>query len=122
MSRDLLPAHGRDITDVAQWESVRAGAEHAAADLEAAATNAPGADATAAARTTAQSLVALTFALEAARLMQSAQPTPTAAQLAEADTTAQQRKAELDAALARLDLVIGPPPAPQPGAGAPPPA
>jgi hypothetical protein len=109
VSRDLLPAHGRDITDVARWESVRAGAEHAAADLDAAATRAPGGDAASAARSTAQALTGVTFALEAARLMQATQPPPTAGQLAEADATARARQAELDAALARLDAVVGPP-------------
>lgn len=109
LSRDLLPVHGRDIADVAHWEAVRTGAEQTSRDLQVAGKSAPTADAAGVARSTAEALSGLTFALESARLMQAAQPPPTANQLADADAVTQARRADLDVALGRLDVVVGPP-------------
>jgi hypothetical protein len=110
LSRDLHPAHGRDITDLAHWESVRGGAERAAADLKVAAGGAPSPEAAEAAQATAEALSGLTFALESDRLMQAAQPPPTATQLADADAAIQARRTDLDTSLARLDALVGAPP------------
>jgi hypothetical protein len=107
LSRDLLPALGRNITDLAHWADVRAAADQASRDLSAAAASAPDADAGAAARAVAEALTGLTLALESARLMQGSEPPPTSGQLVAADAASQARKTDLDAALARLDLVVG---------------
>jgi len=109
VSRDLLPTHGRDIVDLQHWESVRAAADQAAVGLRTAAGTAPTSDAAAAANTGAEALTAMTFALESARLVQAAQPPPSAAQLADADALVQSRKTELDGALERLQAVVEPP-------------
>jgi hypothetical protein len=109
VSRDLLPAHGRDIADLQHWESVRAAADQAAAGLRTAAATAPTPDAAAAANTGGEALSAMTFALESSRLVQAAQPPPSAAQLADADALVQTRRAELDSALERLQAVVEPP-------------
>src|SRR3954453_6399034 len=109
VARDLLPAHGRDITDLPHWESIRATADQAAAGLQAATGSAPAPDAAAAANDAAEALSGSTFALESSRLVQAAQPPPSAAQLAEADALVQTRKTVLDTALARLRAVVSPP-------------
>src|SRR3954466_10825994 len=54
VARDLLPAHGRDITDLPHWESVRATADQAAAGLQAATGSAPAPDAAAGGQPAAQ--------------------------------------------------------------------
>lgn len=109
VARDLLPVHGRDIADLPHWESVRATADQAAADLHAASGSAPAPDAAAAANDAAEALSGSTFALESSRLVQAAQPPPSAAQLAEADALVQTRNTVLDTALARLRAVVSPP-------------
>src|SRR3954451_1057983 len=109
VARDLLPAHGRDITDLQHWESVRATADQAAAGLQAATGSAPAPDAAAAANAAAEALSGSTFALESSRLVQAAQPPPSAAQLAEADALVQTRQTVLDTALARLRAFVSPP-------------
>src|SRR3954463_14143659 len=109
VARDLLPAHGRDITDLPHWASVRATADPAAAGPQAATGSAPAPDAAAAANDAAQALSGSTFALESSRLVQAAQPPPSAAQLAEADALVQTRKTVLDTALARLRAFVSSP-------------
>jgi len=109
LSRDLLPANGRDITDVPRWEEIRAEAEQSERSLRTAATTAPTPEAAAAAEQSAEALSGLAFALESARLLQGAQPPPTARQLADAASATTARRAELDDALDRLGrMVTGP--------------
>ena len=88
---------------------MRATADQAAAGLQAATGSAPAPDAAAAANDAAEALSGSTFALESSRLVQAAQPPPSAAQLAEADALVQTRKTGLDAALARLRAFVSPP-------------
>jgi hypothetical protein len=106
LSRDLLPANGREITDVARWEEIRTGVDQAEQGLLTAAETAPRSDAAAVAHQSAEALSGLAFALESARLLQGAQPPPTARQLAEAASATQARRAELDDALGRLGLLV----------------
>jgi hypothetical protein len=114
----MLPRRGREITDVAHWEAVRVAAEQAARELQVAAGTAPTQDAAGQARAAGDALAGLTFALESARLLQAAQPPPSADQLAEADRATEARQVDLDAALTHLDVLIGPPAAATPPPGA----
>ena len=114
-TRALLPTHGRDISDLARWEQVRNQADQAALSLEAVSSTAPDAASAAAAHDAADAFRSSVFALESARLTQTATPAPTAEQLAAVDAETQQRQADLDAALNRLDVMVRPP-----GSSAPP--
>ena len=109
LSRDLLPALGRNITDLDHWQDVRTAADQSGRDLQSAAAAAPDADAGGAAQAAADGLSGLTLALESARLLQASEPAPTSGQLVAADAATQTRRVDLDAALARLEQVVGRP-------------
>ena len=109
LARSLLPEAARDIDSPGHWRDVQERVERAARGLESAAMSAPDASAAAAARDGAAALRNDVFAVEAARLLTAADRPPTAAELAEADQVTRARRAELDAALARLQQIVSPP-------------
>jgi hypothetical protein len=108
LARDLLPTAGRNITDAAHWQSVRDREEQAAQGLDVAAGKAPTPVTEHAATDAAQALRSVTFALEAARLLEDGASPPTAEQLAEADTTTHAGQVEMRAALERLEDLVRP--------------
>jgi hypothetical protein len=89
-------------------ESVDGHVERAAQALDQLVTTAPDDASRLAATTTATSLRALMFSLEAERLLRSGAQAPTADQLVQADDTHRSRSRELDAALDRLAAQVGP--------------
>ena len=109
LARTLLPEAARDIDSPAHWRDVQERVEHAARGLESATMTAPDASASGAARDAAAGLRNSVFAVEAARLLLAADRPPTAAELAEADEVTRARRAELEAALGRLDQIVSPP-------------
>jgi hypothetical protein len=115
LARTLLPAAGQDIPDAAHWQAVHERVEAAAQSLEQSSNRAPTPEGAVAARTAADKLRGLWFALESNRLLREGAPPPTPEQLAQADTVTRARSSELDAALTDLDHVVRPP---QTGAGA----
>jgi hypothetical protein len=109
LARTLLPEAARDIDSPAHWRDVQERVEHAARGLESATMTAPDETASGAVRDVAAGLRNSAFAIEAARLLTAADRPPTANELAEADQVTRTRRAELDAALARLDQIVSPP-------------
>ena len=114
LTLSLLPASGQDITDRGQWAAVRQRVEEAAQLLDRAAGRAPTDDEARAADRSAETLRGLGFALESNLLLREAPVPPTAAQLADADVTARQRRIDAETALGEMDRAVG-----RNGAGAP---
>lgn len=109
LTLSLLPASSQDIGDRAQWQSVRQRVEEAAQLLDRSAARAPVADGARAASRSAESLRGLGFALESGLLLRQAAVAPSAQQLADADVTTRQRRADVEAALADMDREVGRP-------------
>jgi hypothetical protein len=109
LARTLLPAAGQDVPDPAHWQAVHERVEQAAQSLDQSGTRAPTPEGAVAARTAADKLRGLWFALESDRLLREGAQPPTPEQLAQADTVTRARGSELDAALADLDRVVRPP-------------
>ena len=109
LARTLLPAAGQELPDPAHWQAVHERVEAAAQSLDQSATRAPTPEGGAAARTAADKLRGLWFALESDRLLREGTPPPTPEQLAQADTVTRARSAEVDAALTQLDHIVRPP-------------
>lgn len=92
----------------AQVTQVRAQAEDAARALDRVASVAPDEPRRQAASSVAEGLRGVIFCLEAEHLLRAGSAAPSAAQLAEADVARRRRAAELDAALAQLDVITRP--------------
>jgi hypothetical protein len=110
LARGLLPASGSEIIDATHWRSVRERVEQSAQSLDRAGAAAPSARDAGFARTTAEALRGLVFALEADRLLRDGAQAPSPEQLGQADATTRARTADLDTALDRLDGVVNPRP------------
>jgi len=108
LARDLLPASGSAIVDTGHWRSVRERVELAAQGLDRAGAAAPSNEDASAARTTAEALRGVVFALEADRLLRDGAQAPSPEQLGQADAAYRARAAELDTALGRLDGLVNP--------------
>ncbi len=92
-----------------QLPEVRAQAEDAARTLDRAAAQAPDEARRQAASSVAEGLRGVVFSLEAEHLLRTNPTAPTSEALAEADLSRRRRSAELDAALAQLDVATRPP-------------
>jgi hypothetical protein len=106
--RGLLPPSGREITDPAHWASVRSQVEQAADALDLSADKSPTPEAASAAGGSAMALRALASALESERLLLEGSREMTPAQAYEVGQSQSERRAELDAALARLESQVHP--------------
>ena len=110
LARDLLPASGSAIVDTGHWGSVRERVEQAAQGLDRAGAAALSNEDASAARTTAEALRGVVFALEADRLLRDGAQAPSPEQLGQADAAYRARAADLDTALGRLDALVTPRP------------
>jgi hypothetical protein len=104
----LLPLSGQDISDSVHWQSTREQVEQAAALLDQSSTRAPTHEAASSARRTAGAMRELAFALESGRLLRESTSPPTAEQLVESDAATRARTANLEVALASLEVVVHP--------------
>jgi len=108
-----MPASGREISDLAHWQSVREQVEEVAVALDQSASAAPTQAASAAAAGSASAVRAMASALESERLLLEGANAFTPGQAAEVEHSESASKAELDAALARLAQEVRPNTGPQ---------
>ncbi len=109
LARELLVSEGLTAADTAHRESIRLQAQRAAETLDRAAATSLDEGDRADAAAAAEALRALTFALEAERLLRDGAHPPTGEQLAQADEARRMATRNLDVALARLEQRVGRP-------------
>jgi hypothetical protein len=106
---NLLPRSGQDIPDPAHWQAVREQVEQAAQALDRSSVSAPTEEGGRAARTSAETLRGLFFALDSDRLLRNGPLPPTTEQLVQADAVTRARRDDVDSALGQLEYLVRPP-------------
>jgi Subtelomeric Variable Open Reading frame len=110
LARESLLSDNAVSGDAEVRAAVTVQVDRAASALDHTAASAPDSEAGSMARTAAEALRGLGFAIEADRLLRHGTASPTGTQLAEADAARRARSGELTAALVRLSTRIGSPP------------
>jgi len=109
LARDLALNAGSAPDTAERRAALQRQVDTAAGGLAAAASSAPDDAQRVAASSSAEALRGLIFAFEADRLLRDGVHAPTGEQLAQADQAIQDRRTQLDAALAALDRFVHPP-------------
>jgi hypothetical protein len=109
LARDLALNTGSAPDTAERRAALQRQVDAAAGGLAAVASSAPEEAQRIAASSSADALRGLMFAFEADRLLRDGAHPPTGEQLAQADQAVQDRRAQLDAALAALDRWVHPP-------------
>jgi hypothetical protein len=108
-ARSLVPAEVTTIQDPERWRSLSEQIEHVAVSFDESGVDAPTTETKAAARDAAVALRALVDAVDAERSLRDRVPGATPEQIDEAAGVSRRRAREVDAALERLENLVGPP-------------